>query len=333
MINAPGAGCLTSGVVSLTRPLPLERGGVLHAPEVAYRLHGPTDAPVVLVLGGISSDRHVTSCADEPRSGWWQDVVGDGRALDTTRLRVLTVDYLDGVGVPSSAGPHPGVASVTTCDQARAIVGLLNVLGIETLHAAVGASYGGMVVLALAERHAERVRRAVVFGAAHEPHPMATAHRSIQRRIVRLGLAGGNAREAVRIARALAMTTYRTIEEFAGRFDAAPEPADGPARYPVESYLEHCGDRFADRFTPERFLCLSESVDLHRVDPAEVRVPVTLVAVEGDTLVPPWQMRVLAEGLPDCRRLHTIVSRYGHDAFLKEASVAAIVGAAVTGDG
>src|SRR5690606_22014669 len=136
--------------------------------------------------------------------------------------------------------------------QARAIAALLDHLGIARLHAIVGASYGGMVALAFAALFPERVGRVVAIGAAHESHPMATALRALQRRVVRLGLAAGAQREGLAIARGMARTTYRSAVEFARRCAGAPEwvEAAGPgaqsepqagaarrARFPVEGYL------------------------------------------------------------------------------------------------
>jgi homoserine O-acetyltransferase len=141
-----------------------------------WELSGPPGAPVVAVLGGISANRHVTSTATSPEDGWWQLLVGSGAAVDTRRYRVLGIDWI----VPRE--------SVTTHEQAEALVGVLDLLQIDCLDAIVGASYGGMVALAFAARYPGRVRRLVLVSAAHEPHPMATAHRVIQRRIIRLGL-------------------------------------------------------------------------------------------------------------------------------------------------
>lgn len=323
--GSPAAPDAESGVVRFPRCRPLTGGGDGAITELSYRVYGPPDAPMVLVLGGISADRHLAACTDDPRPGWWQDVVGDGLAVDTRRFRVLGLDYLEAqTWTGESWSSAPG-----TYGQAEVVAAVLDALRIDSLHAVVGASYGGMVTLALAERHAPRLRHAIVISAAHESHPMATALRSIQRRIVRLGMEAGDARQGLRIARALAMTTYRTAEEFADRFDSALiVTSDGP-RFPVETYLEHCGERFARCFSPARFLRMSEALDLHHVEARAIHVPVSLVAVDDDTLVPSWQMRELARLLPRCLALHTLRSRYGHDAFLKEESVAERVSVAL----
>jgi homoserine O-acetyltransferase len=254
------------------------------------------------VLGGISATRHATATATDPSEGWWQDQVGPGAAIDTTRYQVLGVDW----HVPDS-----GV--VTTLDQARAIADVLGRLGIARLEAIVGSSYGGMVALSFASAFPERVGRLVLIAAAHESHPFATAQRVIQRRIIRLALAGGLPTEGLALARALAITTYRTAAEFAERFPLEPD-----APFAVERYLDRAAVRFVERCTPERYLALSESLDLHRVDPATVRTPTALLGVREDTLVPCWQLWQLQAQLGAPCSLEEISSLTGHDAFLTE---------------
>ncbi|MDB4898427.1 MAG: homoserine O-acetyltransferase, partial [Gemmatimonadetes bacterium] len=226
--------------------------------SLQHELLGPAGAPVVLALGGISASRHVTSSATDDAPGWWEATVGEGRAVDTRVRRVLGIDYLDG-GRRRDGRP---AARVTTHDQAAAIVALLDELEIARV-AAVGASYGGMVALALAERWPERVERLVVISAGHESHAMATALRTIQRRIVELGLDSGRTLDGVALARALAMTTYRTPAEFDARFGTEPRIDDDTVQFDVERYLMHAGDKFAQQMSAERFLALSLSADLH----------------------------------------------------------------------
>lgn len=279
-----------------------------------YECVGASRAPVLLALGGISADRHVVSHADDAAPGWWEGLSGAHQPLDLASCRVLGVDYLDG---GRTADGHPA-GTITTRQQAAAIVGLLDHLGIERLEAAIGASYGGMVALALAAEWPERVGRLVVISAAHEPHPMATALRVAQRRIVELGLATGRADDCMAIARGIAMTTYRTAREFAERFEPAARIGSGGAEFDVERYLSHAGKRFAERMSPERFLALSLSADLHRVVPECVSVRTTVIAAQGDTLVPASQLRSLARRLPKLDDFTTLRTRFGHDAFLTE---------------
>jgi homoserine O-acetyltransferase len=153
---------------------------------------------------------------------------------------------------------------------------------------------------------------------ADAPHPMATAWRSIQRNLARLGIATGHPTEALELARALAMTTYRSPEEFAARFRKPPRVERGRPLFPVEEYLQARGRDYAARNPPESFICLSESIDLHQVDASRVAVRTEVVAVREDQLVPIGDMRAMTARLPDAR-LHEFSSLLGHDAFLKEA--------------
>lgn len=315
------------GAAQRVEPVELELGGWATECGVGFECIGPPDAPAVVALGGISADAHVCRHDEDPRPGWWDAFVGPSGPIDTERYRVIGIDWLGGPGTTTAVTQrHAEAPPITPRDQAGLLAGLLAALGIERVVAVVGASYGGMVALAFAARFPDRVRRAVVISAAHETHPMATALRSIQREIVRSGLGAGREREALALARQLAITTYRTDVEFHSRFGNHPVWEDGVARFPVEAYLCHNGQRFVDRCTAEQYLRLSESLDLHRVDPSEIQVPVALVSVRQDTLVPLWQMEDLAALLGGWGELVRIHSHYGHDAFLKEtASIGRVI--------
>jgi homoserine O-acetyltransferase len=319
-----------SGVLQLPGRLSLHHGGSLDQPSLAWRLAGKPGAPVVVALGGISAHRRVFD-TEQPRAGWWCEIAGPGRALGSTRLRILGIDYLGGSG--ESTAPTPGgvFPSLSSYDQAEALLQLLDHLQLARLRAIVGASYGGMVALAFAERHAARVQQLLVISAADRAHPMSTAWRSVQRRVLRFALASGHGADGMELARALAMATYRSPDEFAARFSDAPRQIDGRFVFPVEEYLFARGRDYAARYRPESFLCLSESIDLHAIDAARVATPTTLVAVREDQLVPIGDMRALAERLPDAR-LHELSSLHGHDTFLKDAAALQPAFATLYGD-
>lgn len=311
---------LDQGEFSLPAPLSLQFGGVLPTVQIAWRLEGAPAAPVVLVLGGISAGRQVVASATSVSQGWWKEVMGPGGALDTRHYRVLGIDFLGGSG--QSTGPIAGqrdFPSISAFDQVAVVQQLLAHLQLDCLHAVIGASYGGMVALAMGERAPQLTQRLVVISAAHRTHPMATAWRCVQRNIVRFSVARGDGPEGLRLARALAMATYRSPAEFMQRFSGEPERAAEGFVFPVEKYLFARGDAYAASYVPESFVCLSESIDLHRVDPAAIRVPTTLVAVREDQLVPLSDMQELHARLAGPRQLIELSSLYGHDAFLKES--------------
>jgi homoserine O-acetyltransferase len=315
----------TTHEVRLEQGLALTCGERLHPCTVGLRRLGTAGRPAVLVLGGISAGRDVASGADP--EGWWERQVGPGRALDTERFEILGFDWLGGRG--KTTGPVQGRSfpPISTVDQAAAIGAACEQIGIEFFHAAVGASYGGMVALALAASFPRRVGRLVVISAPASSHPMAIGLRELQRQIVRLGQRCGNEAECLALARGLALTTYRTEQEFSGRFPHAPGvPEEG-----VESYLQHHGRRFAESWTAEQFLCLSESMDRHAVDPSAISVPALFAGVRSDALVPAWQLEELHRGWGGPSRLLLADSIFGHDAFLKETHfIAGVIQAGLT---
>lgn len=313
-VDGPAA---QEGILVLDDDLELHFGGSLPRPKVAWRLAGAPDAPIVTALGGISAGRYVTS--EGGMRGWWSEIVGNGLALDTARFRVLGLDFIGGSG--ESTGPAAGQVdfpSISAYDQAEILRRVIQHLSIPRLHAIVGASYGGMVALAFAERFPELVEHIVSISAADRAHPMSTAWRTVQRAIVRYAASKDEGAEGLRLARALAMATYRSPAEFAERFAAAATQVQGRWSFPVERYLLARGDAYASSYLPEAFVCLSESIDLHRVDPQRIRVPAALIAVKEDQLVPVEDMRFLRERLAGPAQLFEISSLYGHDAFLKE---------------
>lgn len=321
------------GVIELAGDFPLHFGGRLRDVRIAWRLEGAAFAPVVVALGGISAHRRIFAPGDR-RAGWWPELAGPGLPLDSERYRLLGIDYLGGSG--HSTGPGPGeldFPAVDARDQARLIAHVADHLGLPVLHAIAGASYGGMVALAFGELFPHRVGRLLVISGAHRTNPLATAWRSVQREAVRFGVARGDGAGGLRLARALAMATYRTRGEFTQRFGNAPRVEGGRATFPVEEYLFARGDDYATRYRPESFLCLSQSIDLQRVDPTRVPVPAVLVAVTEDQLVTLDDMRELDATLAGPHRLFEIQSHFGHDAFLKErAALAPAFARALDGD-
>jgi homoserine O-acetyltransferase len=269
---------------------------------------GDPSNPPVLVLGGISANCFPATRPDG-RLGWWPGLVGANCLIDPSEYFILGVDF---------AGDETGASAPTTADQARVVATALDAIGIARPVVVIGASYGAMVGLALAEAEPERVERLVVISAAAEPHPASTAARELQRRIVALGLEAGQGDEALAIARGLAMLTYRTPDEFGFRFrggieDECPNCVSEPG-----SYLGARGKAFRSVMSPGRFLSLSASIDRHRVDPSKVKAPCLIIGASSDQLVFPDDLRRLAKDLGGAE-VHILDTLFGHDMFLKES--------------
>lgn len=278
--------------------------------RLRYERVGRANAPVVVLVGGISAHRHVAANAEFAEKGWAEGLVGAGRTLDPASLQILAFDFLGADGALD--------VPLDTADQADALAVLLDHLGIERLHGFVGYSYGALVGQQFAIRHRTRLSRLVAVSGAHRAHPYAAAWRALQRRAVALGQLQCAESHGLSLARQFAMLSYRTPEEFGERFDAAPEVINGRVRVAAEDYLDAAGAQYVGRTPVEAYLRLSESIDLHRVDPAAISVPTVVVAVEGDRLVPLADLVGLVEGLGPFGSLRVLRSPYGHDAFLKE---------------
>lgn len=293
----------TDVAVPISTSFALESGDTLADTHIQVRRFGNQSGPQIVALGGISSGRDV--CSD---AGWWRDTIIDNAAIDLDRFGVIGFDFSPGVDRR---------VRITPLDQARLVAIGLDALGVQKLHAFVGASFGGLVGLAFAAEKPERIARLCVISAAHRQAAQSLALRGVQRRIVEFGLQHNDAATGLALARQLGMITYRTSDEFEARFGAG---VDASGRGDVDRYLESRGQAYPHLMPPRRWLSLSEAIDRFSVDPAVIAARTTLVGCADDALVPAAIIRELAGELPNLKRLDVFGSLYGHDAFLKEPS-------------
>lgn len=305
-------------IAHVPQGLRTEAGEALPPIHVAYRREGPRGAPVVLVMGGITAGRHATDHAPSGTRGWWRDIVRPGGPIDTERCDVLTLDPIGGFGAssgPASQSPWP-TPRLTTRDHARVLAAWMDTLELSRAITVVGASFGGMVGLALAADAPHHVAHLVAISAPDRPHPRSVGWRSLQRALVRWGVETGDPRRGLALARALAMTTYRGAAELEARFaDTLAPDATTP---PIEAYLRARGEAFARDGEPAAYLALSEALDRHLVEPAGIAVPTTLIGARSDVLVPYASLERLRDALAGPARLLELESLRGHDAFLTE---------------
>lgn len=293
--------------------LALTHGGVSEI-MFRYEVVGGDDAPVIVAAGGISAGRHAVASREFAEPGWWQAQAG---SLGLPGYRLLSFDWVGADGAIDRA--------IDPADQAEALVRLLDDLCVPKLAGFVGASYGAMVGLHVASRFPDRCGPLLAISGSGAPHPYSSACRSLQRRAIAFGETIGDRASGVALARAMAMLTYRTPAEFADRFAAPPRIEDGRLRVAADDYLDHHGNRHVRRMSAIAYRRLSESIDLHRVDPGAVCVPARFVAVDSDALVPAADIEAFAQAVPGAT-FRRIGSRFGHDAFLKEdAAIAAIL--------
>ncbi len=346
--NASVATKLNCGEFSSVFELQPTDNNVILSTQVKWSLLDSVDKPVVVVLGGISANRYVgygeesspvfisendTSVSNKTRlKGWWEDFIGSQGAINLEKYSVLSFDYIGGNTTysqenNSQANHHNGSKTeysqlqkvetlpITTYDQAEALNRILSKLNINTVHAIIGSSYGGMVSLAFSEKYPDKVKQQLVISAAAESHQRSRALRSIQRQIVKLSHQYNDVETGLALARQLGMITYRSIEEFEQRFSGADVEKNK-----LTDYLSFHGSKFARSFNASAFLTLSESIDNHRIDASNITTETTLVSVDTDELVFQSQIEALAQSISAKTQHHKIHSLYGHDAFLKEVS-------------
>jgi len=346
--------------------LRLEQGALLPEVTVAYESWGTLDAAganAVLVLHALTGDSHAAgpAGAGHPTPGWWDELIGPGRPLDTDRFLVVVPNVLGGCqGTTGPSSPAPDgrpwgsrFPRITIRDQVSAEALLADHLGIDRWAAVVGGSMGGMRVLEWCVGHPHRVARAAVLavGAAATAEQVALC--SVQCRAIRLdpAFAGGDYYDSgaapvdgMALARGIGQISYRTEAEFAERFGRAPQDDEDPlagGRFAVESYLGYQGEKLAGRFDPNSYVVLSEAMNSHDVGrgrggvaPALARVTadVRVGGIDSDRLYPLALQAELAELLPGRAPLTVIRSRFGHDGFLLESEqVGAVVARALDG--
>jgi homoserine O-acetyltransferase len=342
-------------ILKLDRPFPMRRGGALSGVQIAYETWGDIGFcydNAIVIFTGLSPSAHAASSTEDPSPGWWEDMIGPGRPIDTRRFFVICVNSLGspyGSTSPLSINPATGqpyrltFPVLTVEDIARAGHEVVASLGIKKIAAVVGPSLGGMTVLAYCALFPDEVRSLVTISAAARSTPFSIALRSLQRETIRKDPAwqeGNYPADAVpvqgmRLARKLGMITYRSAKEWAQRFGrerAAVERKPGDPfgiDFEVESYLESHAAKFTGQYDPNCYLYISRAMDLfdladHGGSVAEALRRFTVeralvIGVETDLLFPIDQQQELADGLAAAGRpvrFERLPSIQGHDSFL-----------------
>ncbi|MEI2699107.1 MAG: homoserine O-acetyltransferase [Microthrixaceae bacterium] len=342
------------------RPFRLEGGEFLPEVHVAYETWGELNAArdnAVLVCHALTGDSHAAgrSGVGHPTPGWWDALIGSGRALDTDRDFVVCVNVLGGCQGstgPSSTDPRTGepfgsaFPVVTIRDSVRTQASLADELGIERWRCVVGGSMGGMQALEWAVMFPDRLRSLVLASTAAQASAQQIAWSHIGRSAILADAAfrggdyygaapGTGPHRGLRVARMAAQVTYRSDEVFTERFDRTlldqmdfrMEPV-----FDVEGYLDYHGDKLARRFDANSYLHLNRAMDLHDVGRgrgglqralARIDVPVLVASVRSDVLYPPVQQRLIHDAITAADGHSVWVdidSPHGHDGFLIETN-------------
>ncbi|MBS1691687.1 MAG: homoserine O-acetyltransferase [Actinobacteria bacterium] len=344
------------------RPHILEAGGRLGPVGVAYETWGELDATrgnAVLLLHALTGDSHATGPAGHghPADGWWDPLVGPGRAIDTDRFFVVCPNVLggcQGTTGPATTDPETGrpfgsrFPMVTIRDQVVVEAALADRLGIARWAAVIGGSMGGQRALEWAVSFPARVPRAVILACGAQATAEEIALCSLQIRAIRSdprfrggdyydAAAGDGPWRGMSLARGIGQVSYRSEPDLDQRFGRGhqgdEQPLDG-GRYAIESYLDYHGEKLAWRFDANTYVRLSQAMNHHDVGRgrggiatalSRITADVTLAGITSDRLYPLRLQEELAELIPGAAKVAVIESPDGHDGFLTETEQVAAV--------
>ena len=376
----PGSvGTVETRYLDLPRPVGLDCGRELHGVRVAYETYGtlaPRRDNVIMVCHALSGDAHAAGFSkrgteDRTRDGfraedrdgatgkglgWWDGMIGPGKAFDTDRYFVISTNLLGGcrgTTGPSSTDPLTGrpygsdFPVITVADMVRTERAFLDELGIERLAAIAGGSLGGMQAFEWAITHPDQVDAIVAIASTHALYPQGVAWNAIAREAIMRDPAwrGGDYYDTgdvpsagMGIARMIGHITYLSAPALEDKFDRRLQFADDirytltEPEFEVESYLRHQAESFVKRFDANTYLYTSRALtyfDLARqygdgslakaLEPMKART--LLISFSSDWLYPPSASREIEDALLSLDKpveFHVIDAPYGHDCFLLE---------------
>ena len=376
---AGSVGTVETQFLDLPEPLALDCGRTLHPVRIAYETYGtlsPARDNVILVCHALSGDAHAAGFAKRPPAastrdgfaaedrdgtagrglGWWDGMIGPGKAFDTTRFFVVSTNLLGGCGGttgPSSTNPATGrpygsdFPVITVADMVRAERAFLERLGITRLCAVAGGSLGGMQAFEWAISYPDRVDSIVAIASTHALQPQGVAWNAIARSAILADpdwqgghyYGTGRAPNAgMGVARMVGHVTYLSGQSLGDKFGRRLQFAEDirytltDPEFAIESYLRHQADTFVRRFDANTYLYTSRALtyfDLARqygngrlVDALRgISARTLLIAFSSDWLYPPAGSEEIAAALQALGKdveLHVIQAPYGHDCFLLE---------------
>jgi homoserine O-acetyltransferase len=361
-MNAPhdpsSVGAATAQKAQFDQPIRLRGGAELPSFEIAYETYGTLNearSNAVLVCHALNASHHVAGFYQDDKSniGWWDNLVGPGKPLDTRRFFVVGNNYIGscfGSTGPASINPATGkpwgaeFPVVTVEDWVEAQRRLADHLGIERFAAVIGGSIGAMQALQWTLSYPERVRHSIVIAAAAKLTPQNIAFNEVARQAIMTDpdFHGGHYYDkgvvpvrGLRIARMLGHITYLSGEAMAekfGRLMRRGAPGfDFDIDFEIESYLRYQGDKFSSYFDANTYLRITKALDYF--DPAadyggdltkalaRARAAFLVVSFKSDWRFPPPRSRDIVRALLDNRRIVSYLeldAPGGHDAFLLE---------------
>ena len=318
---------------TLPQPLPLESGEHLFEVRVAYRTWGRLNA---------NRDNAIVIChaltGNADADTWWEPLFGEGRTFDPDSHFIICSNVLGScygtTGAtdidPLTGKPYAATfPQITVRDMVRVQAQLLEFLGVESIESVIGGSLGGMQVLEWGVMYPDRVRSLAVIAASGRHSAWCIGLSEAQRQAIYtdphwcdgLYTRDRSPRQGLATARMMAMSTYRSHQSFALRFERSPAQ---PNNLEIVNYLHYHGDKFIDRFDANTYIRLTQAMDSHDLGwqrgaytavLEKISIPALIVAIDSDILYPPSEQQELANFMPRAE-FQWLRSHHGHDAFL-----------------
>ena len=357
----------TACIATAANPFTLESGETLGPVDVEYETYGALSAAkdnAILVFHALSGDAHVAGWDAaaktmnrpwrERKPGWWDAVIGPGKAIDTRRWCVICANVIGscyGSTGPVSVNPATGkpyalsFPGVTVSDWTKMCAGLLDHLGIDCVQTALGGSLGGQQALEFSLRFPDRARRVIILASAPRLSTQGLAFNAVGRHAILTDPHYNNGEyydgtppaDGLAAARMLAHITYLSdegmFEKFGRRLQSKAAPDfDFGIEFEVESYLAYQGRSFVERFDANSYLYITRAMDYYDAAALwgdgnlveacrRITAEVTVASFSSDWLYSPAESRAFAMALSRAGKAVTYVevpSKYGHDAFLVE---------------
>jgi homoserine O-acetyltransferase len=354
-------GTVTTDYYHHITPLVLESGDALPSLTIAYETYGKLNRErnnAILICHALSGDAHIAGFHEgEDKPGWWDAVVGPGKAFDTNRYFIICSNVIGGCKGstgpsslnPDTKKPYGAKFSVITIrDMVNAQKLLIDHLGIPQLYAVAGGSMGGMQALQWTVRYPDLMKKAIVIAATGYSTPQQIAFNEVGRKAIISDPEwnGGNYYDTksydapgpvkgLALARMVGHITYLSDESMHAKFGRSLQSKDRigfdfSTDFAIESYLHHQGDTFTQRFDANSYLYITKAIDYFDLTQdgslvkglAGVQAGFLVISVSSDWLYPPYQSQEIVSALTANERevrYSEIRSNYGHDAFLLES--------------
>lgn len=356
-MNTDDKHIVTTQYATLPDEITLDSGATLAPIQISYETYGELNSDgsnAVLVCHALSGDAHVAGwhTPEDAKPGWWDDMVGPGKCIDTTKYFVICSNILGGCkGTTGPSSINPATEKpyalqfpvITVGDMVRVQFALTQQLGIKSLLSVIGGSLGGMQALEWAVRYPDMVRSIVLLATSHSNGAQQIAFDAVGRNAIQADpdFQQGNydpeagPRKGLAIARMLAHITYLSDESMHRKFGRTLRDSDQlgyhfASEFNVETYLDYQGERFVNRFDANTYLYVTKAMDYFDIAAgfdsldaslARIKAKVLVVSFTSDWLFPPYMsqqiVHTLARNGKDVSYCN-IKSDAGHDAFLLE---------------